>query len=112
VLFLGELLVIGARLELELLEVALDALDLSVQAVQGVGEGLPVGLTQGRRAAGLLAAAPAFATFSSATPAPAGLPALVKMMGPSDWGGIAVGTAIVFGILGRKLAKDIQGWMR
>lgn len=62
--------------------------------------------------AGLLAAAPAFATFSSATPAPAGLPALVKMMGPSDWGGIAVGTAIVFGILGRKLAKDIQGWLR
>ena len=62
--------------------------------------------------AGLLVAAPAFATFSSATPAPAGLPALVKMMGPSDWGGIVVGTAIVFGILGRKLAKDIQGWLR
>lgn len=61
---------------------------------------------------GLLGPSAAWAGFSSSAPAPAGLPALVKMMGPSDWGGIAVGTAIVFGILGRKLARDIQGWMR
>ena len=61
-----------------------------------------------------LALAPAVALgapFSSENPAPAGLFGLIARMGPSDWAGIALGTAIVFGILGRKLLKDIRGWM-
>ncbi len=62
-------------------------------------------------ALGLAPAIAAAAPFSAENPAPAGLFGLIARMGPADWGGIALGTAIVFGILGRKLLKDIRGWM-
>lgn len=65
----------------------------------------------GGAALGLLPAAALAAPFSTQNPAPAGLFGLIARMGPSDWAGIALGTVIVFGILGRKLLKDIRGWM-
>ena len=54
----------------------------------------------------------AYAAFSSEEPAPAGLPALIGLMTSADWGFVALGTVIVFGILGPRLARDIQGWLR
>ena len=51
------------------------------------------------------------APFSTQNPAPAGLGGLIARMGPADWAGIVAGTAIIFGILGGKLAKDIKGWL-
>ncbi len=43
--------------------------------------------------------------------APTGIPGLLEKMIVEDWVGAAIATGIIFAILGKKLGKDIRGWL-
>lgn len=43
--------------------------------------------------------------------APTGIPGLLEKMIFEDWVGAAIATGIIFAILGKKLGKDIRGWL-
>jgi hypothetical protein len=37
---------------------------------------------------------------------------LIGQMTPMDWAFVGIASAIVFAILGKKMARDIAGWLR